>query len=240
MWARCGLGCVVLLVAAACTEKDTTGFPVVTAGSGGSASSVGGSSGSGGNGGGAGTTAGSGGSMDGGAPDAGAPRLRAVLEGQEVKLTALDPIWLRHCDMENPRLVQRANDAWTLLVDDRPDGTNLQQDAHYLDGAYHSACRLSAGCDVAGCAPLSEFEEDYGQFQFRLTAREYVQTGEQRAPTCEQGDAGFDADGGSDAGGRSVPAIESRAPAGPLGVRLVYYLDSACQTQPVSVDIPVE
>ncbi|HVZ33333.1 MAG TPA: hypothetical protein VG963_12965 [Polyangiaceae bacterium] len=80
--------------------------------------------------------------------------------------------------------------------------------------------------------------------------------GQRLAPACGVADSGpLEASGPSDAGsdsgadsgtrdadvgGRWVSDIESRAPSGPLAVRIRYYPDSQCETSPVTVDIPVE
>lgn len=177
-------------------------------------------------------------------PEAGVARFQAVLQGNVVKLTALDPVWIQACTGEpNPRLVQRSSDAgeaWTLLTDERPDGLNLHHDAHYLDGSFRSDCGQSVGCDVGGCDTLEEVEEGFGPLQFRLVAREFVRTGELSAATCDVNEAGLGAEAGVDAGIRTVPAIETRAPTGALGVRLVYYRDSRCQTPEITTDIAVE
>jgi len=176
-------------------------------------------------------------------PEAGVARFQAVLEGEVVRLTALDPVWVYGCNFANPRLVQRsgdAGDAWTLLTDERPDDFNLNHGAHYLDGSFQSDCWQSAACDVGGCGTLEEVEDEFGQWQFRLIAREFVRTGELVAATCDVNEAGLGAEAGVDAGVRTIPAIESRAPTGPLGVRLVYYRDSRCQTGAITTDIAVE
>ena len=230
-------GLVLLTSAVACTEKDSTSFPVV-AGSGGSSSEDAGLSGAGGSGSGGDASAagGSGGSSGSDTPEAGVARFQAVLDGEVVRLTALDPVWMLTCNFENPRVVQRSGDsgdAWTLVTDERPDGFNFQQEAHYLDGVYQSDCSLSLGCDVGGCVDLAEGVEEFGS---RVVAREFVQVGELPAAICD----GDPADGGVDAGVRTVPAIESRAPTGALGVRLVYYRDDRCRTEPITTDVAVE
>ncbi len=231
---------VLLVGAAACTEKDVTEVAIrATGGSGGSSLDAGtsGTSGSGGSPAGAG---GSRGSTDVDLPEAGTERFRAVLDGERVRLTALDPVWVSQCDDPNPRLAQRAGDAWTLLRDERPEGFNLHHAAHYLDGSYQSDCVFLLACDVGGCRSIADFEEDVGVFQSRMIAREYLQVGQLDAPTCDREDAGVDLDAGGDAGRRSVPAIESRAPDGPLAVRLRYFRDSSCRTEAITTDIAVE
>lgn len=232
-----GTVAVLLLVSAACTQRDSTHVDmvdvVVSGGTGGTPGSV--DSGD------AGQLAGSGGA--GGSTgvdmsDAGLARFRATLAGETVSLVALDPVWLERCQ-RNPQLVQRSGDAWVLLRDERPEAFNLNHAAHYLDGAYHSDCRLSLGCDVGGCEafPKSEpFDSDYAP----LIAREYVEVGQIGAPTCEGEDAGINVDAGSDAGVRLIPSIESRAASGPLGVRVRYYRDSGCGTEAITAEIPVE
>jgi hypothetical protein len=173
-------------------------------------------------------------------PEAGTERFQAVLTGERVLLTTSDSVWLTTCDEPNPRLAQRTGDSWTLLRDERPPESNLLQAAHYLDGSYQSDCRLSLGCDVGGCTPFAEFYEDAWYFQARMTAREYVQVGQLGAPSCDQEDAGVPLDAGGDAGGRLVPNIESRAPSGPLAVRLRYFRDDHCATGAITTDILVE
>jgi hypothetical protein len=178
------------------------------------------------------------------------PRFQAVLSGSEVKLTALDPVWIESCE-ENPRLIQKVEDTWTTLRDERPQAVNLLQSAHYLDGVLDPACNLNEGCDVLACENLADMSAP-----IIALAREYVSVGQRRAPACgadgsgsfaaaTPSDAGSDsgADSGtSDAGaeGRWVPNIESRAPTGPLRVRIRYYPDSGCRTSPTIVDVPVE
>jgi hypothetical protein len=179
-----------------------------------------------------------------------APRFQAVLSGSEVKLTALDPVWIESCE-ENPRLVQKVGDTWTPLHDERPQAFNLLQSAHYLDGFLDPACNLSEGCDVLACVNLADRSAP-----FVARAREYVSVGQRRAPACGADDSGsfaaaIPSDAGSDsgadsgtsdagAGGRWVPNIESRAPTGPLGVRIRYYPDSECKLSPTTVEVPVE
>jgi hypothetical protein len=233
-------GAVLLMGAAACTQKDVTEVDTRAKGGSGGASLDAGTSGTSGSGGDPAGAGGSGGSNDVDMPEAGTARFTAVLDGERVRLTALDPVWVYGCEDLNPRLAQRAGDSWTLLRDERPEGLNLHHAAHYLDGAYQSDCNLSLGCDVGGCASFVEFLEDFGLFQARLTAREYVQVGLLEAPACYPDDAGANLDAGGDAGHRSVPAIESRAPAGPLAVRLRYFRDSSCRTEAITTDIAVE
>jgi hypothetical protein len=173
------------------------------------------------------------------------PRFQAVLSGSEVTLTALDPVWIESCE-ENPRLVQKVGDTWSPLRDERPQAVNLLQSAHYLDGVLDPACDRSEGCDVLACVNLA----DRGA-PFVARAREYVSVGQRRAPACGADAAAIPSDAGSDsgadagtsdagAGGRWVPNIESRAPTGPLGVRIRYYPDSGCKLSPTTVEVPVE
>lgn len=213
---------ILLAVLGACAGKDTT--------------DLGGNAGSGNAG-----ASGAGGAEA--APNA--PRFRAVVTGNEVKLTALDPVWIESCE-DNPRLIQKLGDTWTLLRDERPQAINLQNSAHYLDGILDPACDLGEGCDILGCEDLTK-----RSVPFRAPAREYVSVGQRLAPACGVSDseasgpldAGSDsgADSGtSDAGGRLVPNIESRAPSGALGVRIRYYADSECRTSPTTLDVPIE
>jgi hypothetical protein len=163
------------------------------------------------------------------------------LEGDTVNLKALDHVWLERCE-RNPQLVQRSGDAWVLLRDERPEAFNLNLAAHYLDGTLNSDCHLSLGCDVGGC---EEFPAgDPSDFYAPLIAREYIEVGKLSAPSCEradrEGDAGEDSDASRDAGMQLIPSIESREPTGALGVRIRYYRDSECRTEPLTVEIAVE
>ncbi|HTV21914.1 MAG TPA: hypothetical protein VMG12_24660 [Polyangiaceae bacterium] len=244
------VGCVwmasALLGAVACSEDEP--FPVdptAPAGRGGSAGNAGrgGMSGMAGSMGGAGA----GGADDAGTgdagsslPDGGTPRFLATLEGDRVSLSSLDPVWVARCT-RNFQVVQREGDDWTPLVDDRPDGTNLLYEAHYLDGVMNDACRLSVGCDVGGCIPLSDVADEIDPFQRdALIAREFVSIGTAAAPTCDRLDAGVDLDGGSDAGVRQIPNIETRVPVGALGVSVRFYTDAQCRTPRLTVVVPVE
>jgi hypothetical protein len=234
--------CATSISAAACTTKDSTDVdPSALGGSGGSPLD----SGAAGGGGNPTDAGGAGGSMDADVPDADVPdaalpRFQAVLEGLSVAFTPLDPVWINTCNEPNPRIAQRSGDSWTLLEDDRPENLNLQHEAHYLDGDYQSECRLSLGCDVGGCRSFADALEDELLFQSHLVAREFVQVGELPAPTCETEDAGIALDAGDDAGLRSIPAIESRAPTGPLALRLRYFRDSQCQTEELTAYVEVE
>lgn len=228
---------VLLMGVAACTQEDRTQVYVGANGGSGGSSLDPGLSGSGGE---AAGLGGSGGSIDADVPEAGAARFQAVLDGERVRLTALDPVWLSLCNEPNPRLAHQTGDTWTILRDERPDGFNLQHAAHFLDGAYQSDCRLSLGCDVGGCTSLEDFEQDVGVFQSRMIAREYVQVGQLDAPSCDREDAGVNLDAGDDAGRRSVPAIESRAAEAPLVVRFRYFRDNRCETGAITTDIAVE
>ena len=237
-------GTVPLMGVAACTRDDMTKVDASVNGGSVDASVNGGTggfsldAGATGNGGYAAGAGGSGGSLDIDMPEAGPTRFLAVLDGERVRLTALDPVWLFQCDEPNPRLARRLGDTWTLLRDERAEGFNLHHAAHYLDGEYQSDCALSLGCDVGGCTSLADFEQDVGPLQSRLIAREYVQVGQLEAPSCDQEDAA-NLDAG-DAGRRSVPAIESSAPDGLLAVRFQYFRDSRCQTGAITTDIEVE
>jgi hypothetical protein len=233
---------VMLLAAVACAQNDSVGPDPVANGGGGSPS-VAGAGGHAGDSGSAGQPSGAGGSagsMPLELPDAGAARFRASLQGQTVSLEALDDdVWVVVCN-RSLQLVEQLDGSWTPLRDDRPEASNLQHAAHYLDGAYHSDCRLSLGCDVSYCVPFSEVPWDSAWDQPPLIAREYVQVGDVGGPSCEQLDAGVDPDAGSDAGVRRVPAIESRVPTHPLGVRIRYHSDRRCQTDPITTHVAVE
>lgn len=233
-------GTAALLIGAlACSEDDSPRAPISTGGTGGASSGAAGV-GSGGRPGGSGGSSGIGGSSGAGGvgmPDGGPAEFNAVLEGDAVRLTTSDNVWVELC-AGRLRLVQRVGDAWMPLRDDRPDAHNLLHDAHYLDGAFHDACRLSLGCDVSACMAYSRGREPVDDRA--LVAREYVEVGQAAAPTCDLLDAGIDLDASSDAGVRLVPAIESRAPAGPIGVEIVYHLDSQCQTDAITAVVPVE
>ena len=175
-------------------------------------------------------------------PDSGLVRFSATLQGEVVRLTASEPVWISGCQ-RNPVVVQRVSDAWVLLQDDRPDANNLLYAAHYLDGTYHSACNASLGCDVGGCQALSVDADPFDSYA-PLIAREYVQVGQFGAPICGLEDAGIAleeiGDAGSDAGVRRVPNIESRAPSNPLGVRVRYYRDRFCATGAITTEVAVE
>src|SRR5262252_4539094 len=101
-WLKAGM---LIAVLGACAGKDTTDVGVPG----------GGNAGASGSGGAEGSTH--------------APRFRAALAGNDVQLTALDPVWIISCE-DNPRLVQKLGGTWTLLRDERPPATNLQQSAH--------------------------------------------------------------------------------------------------------------
>lgn len=227
------------MFAAACSEDDPIYWNGVAGGGAGGSAGAGGSGASGE--GGSVAEAGAAGVMEAGAPDAPASapaRFQAVLEGDRVTVTALDPVWIILCN-DNLRVVQQVNDSWTLLRDDRPPASNLHHAAHYVDGEYHSDCRLSLGCDVGSCTPFSDIGPELQWYRPRMIAREFVQVGELDAPTCDLVDAGSGSDAAGDAGTRSVPNIESREPSGPLGIRIQYYRD-ACDSDPITTDVPVE
>jgi hypothetical protein len=233
---------LLLLAAVACTRDDSGGPGPVANGGGGGSASVAGAGGRAGDAGSAGEPSGAGGSagsMPLGLADAGAARFRASLQGQTVSVEALDDVWIALCNRDL-QLVEQLDGSWTPLRDDRPEASNLQHAAHYLDGAFHSDCRLSLGCDVSYCVPFSEVPWDSEWDQAPLIAREYVQVGSVAGPSCDALDAGVDADAGSDAGVRRVPAIESRVPTHPLGVRVRYHSDSRCQTDPITTHVAVE
>jgi hypothetical protein len=153
--------------------------------------------------------------------------------------TTADNVWIQACT-PSPRLVHEVDGVWTPLRDDRPEGTNLQFGPHYLDGALEPACRLSLGCDVGGCEKFPLAPEPFVTTYNHLVAREFVQVGLASAPTCDQLDAGLDPDSGSDAGVRQLPDIESRAPAGSIGVEVRYWRDSQCLTGEITSVVPVE
>jgi hypothetical protein len=210
------------------TDGGTGGFRQGRGGTGGSST------------GGSGSSSGAGGSTDGGSggtdlSDGGLAQFSAVLEGDRVRLSSSDGVWIERCQ-RNPRLVQQDGDAWTPLRDDRPEAYNLLDAAHYLDGSFRDACRLTLGCDVGGCAAFSTMYDPY----VPLVAREFVQVGQASAPTCDQLDAGIEPDAGSDAGVRQVPNIESRAPTSAIGVEIRYYRDSRCRTGAITTVVPVE
>lgn len=109
----------------------------------------------------------------------------------------------------------------------------------YLDGTLEPACQRDRGCDVAGCRAFPP--DPSSAFHDALVAREFVQVGQASAPTCDPLDAGTDRDASSDAGVRQVPDVESRAPAGPIGVQVRYYRDSGCPAEDeITVVVPVE
>jgi hypothetical protein len=227
----------LLMAGLGCSEDGSSPKgPITGGGRGGSAAgaAASGASGSAGNPAGSG---GAGGSEEPGTPDAGGGRFLATLQGEIVSLDSLDPAWWTLC--RGPQIIQRTGDEWTRLQDDRPEAFNLNHAAHYVDGVYHSDCRLTLGCDVDFCTPFPEDPLEFGSRYFTpLVAREYVQVGQRAAPDCE--DAGVALDAGGDAGSRLVPDIESRVPGSPIGVRVRYYLDSRCQTEPITTDVPVE
>lgn len=235
--------CALLLLAlvAACDDKDSTqlgpstdGGAAGSAGAGGAGPGVSGAAGVSGASGSAGQGGQGGSGVD---PDAGTVRFSATLEGTRVNVTALDQVTVEACN-QSVRLVQRVGDSWEPLLDERPPGFNEQLAAHYLDGVYDSACRLSLGCDVAYCYSLTEgpdtFDAPY------LIAREFVKVGERAALTCDAQDAGVELDAGPDAGVRFVPDIQSRAPSGPLGVRIRYHRLANCAGDAITTVVPVE
>jgi hypothetical protein len=234
----------LLMGGAACSEYDEPDT-ITNGGTGGSSSGAGGTGGGGGqpggssgNGGSSGTS-GAGGS---GMPDGGLAQFSAVLEGNQVRLTTSDNVWIQACVL-NPRIVKQVDGVWTPLRDDRPEGTNLERDMHYLDGSLQARaeCRQSLGCDVGGCEAFPVAPMPLRNNYDRLTAREFVQVGLASAPTCDRLDAGVEPDASSDAGVRQVPDIESRAPEGAIRVEIQYWRDSQCSTgNDVTIVVPVE
>jgi hypothetical protein len=230
-----------LLLAAACTGRDTTdllrgasggagGAPAAAAGSGGSAE-LAGAAGTG-----AGTT-GAGGSTD-ELVDAANVRFHALLQGDKIVLDVLDPAWHMTCT-HTPFVLQKLGDTWTPLRDERPTGSNDAIRAHYLNGVYQSDCAFNSGCHVNSCEPIIIDEQLAGVDDIlRLGALEYVRVGERQDRSCDASDAGLDA--GADAGLPLVPEIESRSATGPLAVRVRYYRDRTCRTAPITSDVPVE
>jgi hypothetical protein len=243
-FARYATTTALLMGAVACFEHDAPDT-ITDGGTGGSSSGAGGTGGGGGQPGGSGGSGGSSGTSGAGGsglPDGGLAQFTAVREGNEVRLTTSDPVWIQAC-VQNPRIVRRANGVWTPLRDDRPQGTNLEHDVHYLDGALQAraACRQTLGCDVGGCEAFPEAPAALRNTYDRLTAREFVQVGQASAPTCDRLDAGIAPDASSDAGERQVPDIESRAPEGAIGVEIQYWRDSQCSTgSDITVVVPVE
>ena len=233
----------------ACSQAESTYTdPTGGGATGGSSSGAGGTGGSSGSGGTGGTEGPAGAGGTGGSPTVPLERFSATLQGQTVSLRALDPVWILTCE-EDVVLVQRGvNDAWVSLRDDRPDAINLLHAAHFLDGAYHSDCHFSNGCDHVFCEAFPEDDLSFNSYRAALIAREYVQVGQRGALTCAGEDAGIALDAGSDAGSdageaaesRLVPNIESRAPSAPLGVRVRYFRDSNCGSEAITREIAVE
>lgn len=234
---------ILLLGGAACSDDDTPDTST-DGGTGGSSSGAGGTGGTAGQPGGTGGGGSSGASGAGGSgvPDGGLAQFTAVLEGNQVRLTTGDAVWIQGC-LRNPRIVHQLEGVWTPLRDDRPEGTNLERAAHYLDGSLQTRaeCQQSIGCDFATCEAFPLAPEPFPSDYDRMLVREFVQVGQASAPTCDQLDAGTPADAGTDAGVRQVPDIESRAPAGPIGVEIRYWRDSECQPgTDVTIVVPVE
>jgi hypothetical protein len=228
---------VLLLASTACNGKDSTSLvPVASGGAGGAPSEAAGAGGSSEFAGAAGA-AGAGGSTD-EVPDAGSVRFHAALQGDKIILDVLDPAWHITCT-HTPSVLQKLGDTWTPLRDERPTGSNDAITTHYLDGLYQSDCVLNSGCHINSCSPIIYDEQLAGVDDIlRLGTREYVRVGERQRLSCDAADAGLDA--GADAGLGLVPVIESRAPTGPLAVRVRYYRDSDCQTPPITTDVLVE
>ncbi|HTV20828.1 MAG TPA: hypothetical protein VMG12_19220 [Polyangiaceae bacterium] len=259
-WWRRATIAVALMGIAACSESEPNsgidggsgGFPAAPGGTGGGASS-----GLGGTGGARAGGSGSGGSEAGGSGaggseprDGGLAHFTATRDGDTVRLTTPDQIWIEAC-IRSPRLVQRTADGWTPLRDDRPEGYNLLRAGQYVDGVFSDeTCGPTLGCDIVGCRYFPVGTEDFTPFYQRFDAREYVQVGEAAAPTCDSIDAGIPydpapfepvpLDAGPDAGLRQVPVIESRAPTGALGVEVRYYLDPSCVTELLTTWVEVE
>jgi hypothetical protein len=170
-------------------------------------------------------------------PDAGHAPFRAHLDGDSVTVGTLEDVWVRTCD-DNARVVQQHGDGWEPLRDERPSTSNRQHAAHVLDGTFHSDCRQSLGCDVSTCEVWAYSGNPSGGGYLSLPARELVRVGDVEAPSCEGGDAGVESDAGN-AGQRVVPNLESRAPTGPLRVRIQWYDDGQCE-HPLTADVAVE
>jgi hypothetical protein len=186
----------------------------------------------------AGTAGGGGGTV--------AARFQVAAEGDRLKVTPRDPVWWLTCS-DNLQPAQRVDGSWSVLRDDRPEGFNQHPAAHYLDGTYQSDCSLSLGCDVLVCEQMPTDPERIRDEMY-VSTREFVQVGQQAAPTCDEEeqvrlDAGLDAgvlDGGLDAGGRQVPVLEARTPSGTLGMRIRYFPSNDCSGTPLTADVAVE
>jgi hypothetical protein len=170
-------------------------------------------------------------------PDAGHPPFQARLNGGYVTVRTLEDVWVRTCD-DNAQVLQQHGNDWEPLRDERPAAFNLQHAAHFLDGAFHSDCRLSLGCDVSTCDVWTYSGNPSGGGYLSLPARELVRLGDVEAPSCDGIDAGVESDAGN-AGLRVVPSLESRAPTGPLRVRVQWYRDGQCD-HPLTADLAVE
>lgn len=235
------MGLTLLACAPGCSRDETRvvhaagsggGAPQVIAGAGGAAAGAAGMGGS----------AGAGGSPS--VPDAGNERFQATLVSayNYVSIQALDPVWVKICEV-TPRLVQQLNGEWSPLRDDRPPYIHLQHQPHYLDGVFRSEdCAPSLGCDVDDCRPFAEDDFEYRLNHARLVPLEYFQTSTAAAGAClpDGGTVRLELADAGDAGVGSVPVIESRQPRGPLGVRVEYFRDSECRGTPITVDVPVE
>jgi hypothetical protein len=169
--------------------------------------------------------------------DAGQPPFRAHLNGPSVTVGTLEDVWVVTCS-EVAQVVQQHGDDWEPLRDERPPAFNQHHAAHFLDGAFHSDCQLSLGCDVSTCDMWTFSGNPSGGGYLSLPARELVQIGDAAAPSCDGTDAGVESDGGN-AAPRLVPNLESRAPTGPLRVRVRWFRDDQCD-HPLTADIAVD
>src|SRR5688572_6037092 len=140
-------GLALVALAVGCEQRDATQLEGMAGrGSGGGPAALAGAGGSGG-----GNAGGAAGSLQGPLPEGVVARLRAVrvtsLDIERVHIQALDPAWILTCE-STPHLVQRVNEEWVPLRDDRPPLYNLLHERHYVDGILALSCVLSNGCDV--------------------------------------------------------------------------------------------
>jgi hypothetical protein len=244
-WVRHAASAAAVLIAAGACSDEGSNDTLPSGGTGGSSSGAGGTggggqAGQGGGGAGSGGAAGQGGAGGSGGPDAGLAEFTAVLVDGAVHLTTSDRVWIGNCD-RNPRVVEEVDPGdWRPLVDARPEGSNLEHRAHYLDGELEDACRLTNGCDVLSCDAFPLAPDRYQSSFNPLIVREYVSLGQAPGPACGFLDAGIDLDAGSDAGVRLVPNIVSRVPDAPvpIGVEIRYYRDSRC-AEPITTVVRV-